>query len=146
MKVRWPQTWFTCAGDSSCYADCIIRIACDYNGIEMNLKNIGHAFDVGIDNGHVTFNRDVYRDEKNFTVTNPCGWLKDLTGKEWTVSHEKRDYRPIRGEIEVQFWALSESDGAHGIGHFVLPDWCPTQHSKTLRDGFIYSKRIFRRK
>lgn len=147
MEIKYLQTFFKNAGAGSCYCDIIIKIACDINKIPYNLQNIGKAFDVGFDQGFVTFNQNNYADEKtSFFVKNPTAWLKCLTGKNYDVIVKDRNYIPTKDEIEVDFYTLSEENGANGIGHFVMPNYDPILGSNTKKNGFIYSKRIFRRR
>lgn len=144
MEVQYLQTFFRNAYDYSCYTDCIIKLGCQINGIPHNLTNIGKALDIAFDKGYVIFNRKNYLDVNNWTVVKPADFLGSLTGKKYECTKESRTYVPKKGEFEVLFYAKTEAEGARGIGHFILKDYNPLTVSQTVRNGFLYSKRIFR--
>lgn len=144
MKVDAIQSFFRSAGEYSCYADCIIRLAAGINGVQLTLQDVGKALDVGIDRGFVKYNMRDSADSDNFYVTDPAGFLGALTGKRWTVRKERGDYVRGKGELEVDFKVLSEANARRNVGHFVLPGWDPIQNSNTGRNGFVWTKRIFK--
>ena len=129
MKVGAIQSFFKSAWDSSCYADCIIKLAAKINGVELTLQEIGYALDRGIDKGFIRFNQKDY---------------SDPTGKKFTVEKVRGNYDCGKKEHEVLFMVLSKANGEKNIGHFVLPDWEPIQNSNTRQNGFVWTKRIFR--
>lgn len=145
MKVDAIQSFFMSAGKYSCYADCIIRLAAEQNGVSLTLRDVGEALDKGIDAGYISFNTGNYADYDNFYVTNPAGFMGLLTGKRWAVSKERADYNPRKGELVIDFKVLSEADAKKNVGHFVLPGWDPIQNSNTGRNGFVWTRRVFRR-
>lgn len=144
MKVGAIQSFFKSAWDSSCYADCIIKLAAKINGVELTLQEIGYALDRGIDKGFIRFNQKDYGDPNNFYVLDPAGFLACLTGKKFTVEKVRGNYDCGKKEHEVLFMVLSKANGEKNIGHFVLPDWDPIQNSNTRKNGFVWTKRIFR--
>lgn len=144
MRIKYLQKFFKSAYDYSCFADCIIKLACKITGTEHNLTNIGKALDIGFDKGYLSFNQDDYANYDNFTVQDSAAFLSALTGKKFVKETKGRGYVPGPGEYEVQFWAKTEENGRKGIGHFILPDYDPLENSQTKKVGFIYSKRIFR--
>ncbi len=144
MKVGAIQSFFKSAWDNSCYADCIIKLAAKINHVELTLQEIGYAMDKGIDKGYIRFNQQNYSASDNFFVTNPAEFLGVLTGKKYTVEKVRGNYVCGKNELEVDFMVLSKANGEKNIGHFVLPDWDPIQNSNTRKNGFIWTKRIFR--
>ena len=148
MTPRHMQSFFTSAGKESCYASCIIMAAANFNGVHgLTLRDIGQALDEGLDGGFIRYNReDDYDGEQNFFVTDPAGFLGKLTGARWECLQMPPNYRAREGELEIDFKVLTDGNAKKGIGHFVLPDWDPIQNSNTGRNGYVYSKRIFRRR
>jgi hypothetical protein len=144
MKVDAVQTFFKSAWDYSCYADCIIRLAAEINGNGITLGDVGRALDIGIDRKYIYFNEDDYSDRDNFWVKDPAGFLGALTGRRFLVEKVRGNYVCGKNEYEILFMTLSVENGKKNIGHFVLPDWDPVQDSNTRRNGFVWSKRIFR--
>ena len=144
MKVGAIQSFFTSAGKYSCYADCIMKLAARKNGVELTLQEIGYALDRGIDKNFIKFNQGNYLDGDNFYVLDPAGFLGILTGKKYTCRKERGNYVCRKDELEVDFMVLSEADAKRNVGHFVLPGWDPIQNSNTGRNGFVWTKRIFR--
>lgn len=61
--------------------------------------------------------------------------------------NEKPEYKLKDDEFEVQHWYNPNT----GITHFVVgeggmtPTWDPYPNSKTVREGFIVSRRVFRK-
>lgn len=145
MEISHPQYFFKCAGGNSCYFDCLTLLASRISGVPRTATMMGQAIDKAIDCGAIKFNQSDFSDNSNFTVTNPEKVLFLLTGKKYRVSIENRDYKAKSDELEADFYVLSEENGKKGIGHFCLPDYDPLMSSNTRKNGFIYSKRIFRK-
>lgn len=65
----------------------------------------------------------------------------------YKVSMEKPFYKLKEGELEIQCWY----NPATGIQHFVVGDgtskpvWDPYPDSRTVREGYMISKRVFRK-
>lgn len=145
MEITYLQQFFKMAADNSCYADCIIKLACQITGKSHNLTNIGKALDVAFDGGFVDVNRKDYSDYyRAFTVLDPAGFLSSLTGKTFEVRKENPSYSCKKGEFEVLFYALSPENADKGIGHFVFKGYDPLKTSNTVLKGSVYSKRIFK--
>ncbi len=142
MILRHPQSFCKSAWDYGCYADCIIRIASEISGFPFNCQNLGKGYDIGLDNGLIQFNRDNYTDEGNFSVSDAGKFLSKLIGKIAKCRHEGADYIPKANEYVVDFYAKTVEAGKKGIGHFVYGT-DPIQNSRTVAEGFIYSKRVF---
>lgn len=73
--------------------------------------------------------------------------LSALTGKSYTIRHERKDYKPKAGEIEILRY---EWRGEGGVSaHFVLGDgngcvaYDPLDGANTVKNGTVESKRIF---
>jgi hypothetical protein len=79
-------------------------------------------------------------------LDDPAEILGQMAGGAWTVSKEAPDYQAKPGELEVLRF---ERDT--GISHFVAGDgsgrvaFDPYGDSRTVREGVLASKRIFRR-
>lgn len=145
MKPEHLQSFFRDAGDYSCYLSCLIRMAEDINGERMTLGDIGRAFDKIFDSGCATYTDRNPLDD-NFYVRNPERILFILTGKRYSVRIEDRNYKTKNGETAIDFKVLSESNGKKGIGHFMYGEYDPLGESRHARNGYIYSKRIFKEK
>lgn len=125
----------------------LIDVAREY--IEsFGLELIGNELDYlehGTVRGFIDFNWKDYTDtEKGFYVKDPCGFLKMITGVDWIGRKEARDYRPKAGDYVINFLVKSEANGRVGIGHFNRENHDSLQNSQTVKNGFIYSKRVFR--
>lgn len=141
------QSFFATAGSESCYALNLIDVAREY--IEsFGLELIGNELDYlehGTVRGFIDFNWKDYSDmQRGFFVKDPCGFLKMITGVDWYGSKEARDYKPKPGDYIIDFWAKTEENGRKGIGHFNRENHDSLQNSQTVKNGFIYSKRVFR--
>ena len=73
--------------------------------------------------------------------------LSALTGKPYTIRHERKDYKPKAGEIEILRY---EWRGEGGVSaHFVLGDgngrvaYDPLDGANTVKNGTVESKPIF---
>ena len=145
MIVDAMQSFFKSAGEESCYASCIIKIASRITRTELTLRNIAKAMEAGIDAGYIDFNTKDYSDKnRNFYVVEPAKYLGLLTGKRFTCNKVSSSYTCKPGEYEVLWKVLSQDNARKNIGHFVLPDWDPIQNSNTGKNGFTWTKRIFR--
>lgn len=142
MILKHPQSFCKSAWDYGCYADCIIKLASEISGFPFNCQNLGKGYDIGLDAGLIDFNQNDYSDKNNFYVNDAGKFLSKLIGKPVTCRHEAANYIPKSNEFCIDFYAKSITDGQRGIGHFVyITD--PIQNSRTVAEGFVYSKRIF---
>lgn len=141
------QSFFKCAGSEACYSICLIRIAQQYCK-ENNVTFYGNeldALEIGIQNKCIDFNFNNFEDTATgFFVRDPDGFLNLLTSAKWTHATESRTYKCKKNEYEILFNAKTETDGAKGKGHFTTPTSDSLQNSQTVKNGFVYSKRIFR--
>lgn len=147
MNIKHIQSFFLSAGNESCCALCLYDIAkeyCEETGTKLKAVNEQDALEKGIDCGAIYFNFKDYSDKKNFLVESPADFMKALTGKDWCYAHVPANYKPAKNEKIIEFWALSKENGLKGIGHFIKPGKNTLQRSKTVSQGFIYSKRVLR--
>lgn len=145
--IKHIQSFFLSAGSESCYAITLIDVAREY--IEsFGLELIGNEQDYlehGTVRGFIDFNWAKYSDTGSaFFVKDPCGFLKMITGKDWSCRKEAKDYRAKAGDYVINFWSKSEDNGRKGIGHFARDGFDSLQDSLTVKNGFVYSKRVLR--
>ncbi len=91
--------------------------------------------------------------QANCYLDYPDRILSMLTHKEWTVTHEGKDYQPKNGECEVLRYEWKRPGTT--LSHFVVGDgnggieYDPLHSlglSPVIQNGHLVSKRIFRRK
>lgn len=144
MVLDAMQSFFKSAGEESCYASCIIKIASRITKTELTIQNVAKAIETGIDAGYIDFNRSDYADKRrNFYVVDPGRYLSLLTGRHFVCTKVSSSFQCKKEDYEVLWKVLSAENGRNNIGHFVLPDWDPIQNSNTGKNGFVWSKRIF---
>lgn len=153
LKIDFIQSFYAAAGKNACYAFCLIKAGqkwlCKNKKVFQLLPqwNYERFLIAGIEKKWIDFNSLNYDDASNFFVREPAKFLGYITNVEWDVIQMDRNYVAKPDEIEIDFWAKSEEAGKKGTGHFVCSgDTNTLQNSLTVRNGFIYSKRIFRRK
>lgn len=132
------QTILAEAGESACYALCIIKIA------ERYLKKEIGACDgilLAIDAGFLHYNFSDPNDNDNFFVKKPTEFLEAMTGVKWTVERTEPGYTPLPGRYIVQRWERVKTGNI--IAHFRLPDWDPLYSSMTVKYGKVASLRVF---
>lgn len=145
MNITYLQQFFKMAADNSCYACCVIKLACKINKTDHNLTNIGKALDIGFDKKYLGVNEKDYSDYgPAFTVYNAEKWLTDLTGKKVSVRTEGADYKCKKDEYEFLFYAKTPENASKGIGHFIFDGYDPYKTSVTVATGKVYSKRIIK--
>lgn len=150
MSVREHiQSFYLAAGNYGCYAFCIIKLAkkiLEKKGMSPGIINEQEALIYGVEGSFISFNEDDYNSDKNFYVIDPEGFIRFLTGESYVVRFEGPSYCCKKDEYEINFWALNDSNGLRGIGHFCLPGENTLQFSKTVKNGKIYSKRIYKKR
>lgn len=142
------QSFYLSAGKNGCYALCIIELAKKIiaeRGFNTLIINEQDALIRGIESGYISFNLDDFADSNNFFVKDPAKFLGVLVGENYTVTVQNGDYICRADEFEIDFWALNEINAKKGIGHFTLPGKNTLQSSNTVKCGFVYSKRIFKK-
>ena len=136
--IRGVQSFMAAAGDTACYALCIVWIAEIENNRDIDPVR---AMLDGIREGYIRFNWDDMSDGWNFYIDWPAQFLRMMTGKRWDIRHDAHDYRKRLGEHVVQRWERETTDRT--FSHFRLPDWDPLINSQTVRYGRIVSTRVF---
>lgn len=130
-------------GKWGCYFLCILRLAEKYLG---KLLDPFHFYILAV---HGRYMRE------NCYLDDPAGFLSSLVGGRWIVlkAGDGADsagrpydlplvYELKPGELAIERWQVPGEDE----GHFILPDgWDPYGASRTVRDGGLVSKRIFRK-
>lgn len=136
--IEGVQSFMRSAGDTACYALCIVRIAeldtnRDIDPVRAMIK--------GIKDEYISFDWEDMSNGWNFFIRQPARFLKMMTGKQWDVRHDTADYRGFLGEYVVQRWERQTTDGI--FSHFRLPQWDPLISSNTVRYGQLVSTRVF---
>ncbi|MFP3041878.1 DUF261 domain-containing protein [Treponema primitia] len=132
------QTFLQEAGESACYALCIIKIAEDILGHELDPIS---SLLLGIEKHCIDYNWQDETDNNNFYVRDPAHFLSGLIGKTVTVRVESADLKPAPHEYAVQCWQRTKTGQV--ITHFKIAGWDPLVHSVTVAQGQIASLRIF---
>lgn len=132
------QSFMASAGETACYALCVIRIAEIETGREIDPIR---AMQQGIDKGHISFDWEDYNNGYNFFMHDPAAFLRMLTEDSWTARHDTADYKSKMGEYVVQRWERQTTGKT--FAHFRLPDWDSLHNSQTVRLGRIVSTRVF---
>lgn len=140
-QPEYMQSFMLSAGKYGCYALQIIGIA-HKCGVKINDM---YALVRGIQEGYIDFNPDNYEDSSNFFVRHPDDFLSLLTKEKWTMQREGAAYKAKPGEYVINFWAKNDVNNAKGEGHFDASDYHTLQHSYTIEQGKVYSKRVFKR-
>lgn len=125
-------------GKYACYVFCLIDIAEEVTG---KTFDVFREITEMKDSGFIDFNESDYSDTGNFYVRDPCGILKQLTDKEWSVSKQPSDYGIRDGDYAVEFWSVNGS-----TGHFArtYKGFNSLQKSVCVSKGSVRSYRIFR--
>jgi hypothetical protein len=136
------QSFLSAAGESACYALCIIKIAERVSGI---IKNPVEALTTGVEGGYIKYNWENPNDPDNFWVSDPAGFLRYLVlnhNFKVTVRKEPAEYCPQPDEYIVQCWERQVTGKT--ITHFRLPDWDSLLNSQTVKYGRVASLRVFK--
>lgn len=123
------QLIFEIVGDKGCYMFCIADIA---EEVTRERVDVSLVYVQGTKQGLV---------HKNCLVNDAAGLLKMLTGREWVKRYEGPGYVRQPGEFEVQKWV--RKDGSGRVEHFIREGYDPYGDSRTVREGWLDSKRIF---
>ena len=118
-------------GEEGCYLLCIVDIAEEV--LKERIDAVVAYLD-GIERGFV---------QENCLMTNAAGFLEMLTGVKWEKRYESATYVKKDGEFEVQKW--QRKSGVGTVDHFKRENYDPYGDSRTVREGFLESKRIFAR-
>ena len=134
------QTFMAEAGEASCYADSIIKIASIVTG---KYFPIVETLADCVDKNFIHYSEANPDDPDNFFVEAPDKMLSFLTGQNWTLTKESADYVAKPGEYVVNSWERAVTGAT--FRHFRLADWDSLMNSKTVKFGKIVSKRVFRK-
>jgi len=134
------QTLMSEAGESACYALCIIEIA---ERISKKSFDVISSILAGISNGFIKYNFHDHTDPDNFYVLDPSKFLYFLVGTRWEVRKESATYIKRGNEYEVDVWEYKPAGKV--VYHFRLPDWDSLEDSNTVKYGKVVSKRIYKR-
>ena len=139
--MKHIQSFYESLGKYGCYFLLIVNIAERYTGEKIDIiETVLHAQK----KGWLYYNLDNHKDKNNFYVVNPGELLSWLTKKKFTVVKENGDYQPKKNEYEILFYATSISNAEKGIGHFAMKNYDTIQNANTVKNGKVFSKRIFR--
>lgn len=139
------QSFFASVGKYGCNALCIIQLANDFlQSVNEGQWNEIDGLVDGIRRQYIYFNIDNFDDDGNCYVRDGAGFLSYLTGRKWNMTKENAVYQVSGSEKEILFWAKNDRNAAAGIGHFTLPGRNTLQDSKTVSEGRVYSKRVYR--
>ena len=131
--IEGIQTFLKSAGESACYALCIIELAeretkVQYSIVDVLLK--------GIERGYIEYE---VNGTNNFYVKDPAAFLSMLTNQRWTVKKTTASYVPAKEELVVQQYSLDN------LSHFCLAEWDSLNPSPVRKKGRLMGYRIFRR-
>ena len=118
-------------GEEGCYLLCVVDIAEEV--LRERIDAVVAYLD-GVEKGCV---------RENCLMTKSEGFLEMLTGVPWTKRYESATYVKKNGEFEVQKWQRKSGSGT--VDHFKRENYDPYGDSRTVREGFLESKRIFSR-
>jgi len=130
------QTFLAEAGESACYALCLIEIAERVMGSKVYPMA---ALEDAIERGLIHYGGA--GDDENFFVIRPDVFLSRMTGRPWAIAKAAPDYAPRSGEWVVDRWERKQTGMV--TGHFRLPDWDSLEDSQTVKHGKIVSRRVF---
>jgi hypothetical protein len=133
------QTFLSEAGESGCYAICLVKVAEKYKKKELDLIK---SLELGIEKRCILYNKKDRNDNDNFYVINPATFLFYLTGKHWNCRKENYPYTAKRGEYIIERWERNKT----GVitGHFDMQDFHPIENSLTVQYGKIVSYRVLK--
>lgn len=125
-------------GQSGCYALCLIDVAEEYNGKEIDIVK---AICEAISRGYIEYHWENWGDPNNFFVHQPALFLEMLTKKKWIVKHdlacrEKKE----NNEYIIRRYEFVQTGRTQG--HFERDVFKPYLNSKTVRCGEEVSTRV----
>ena len=135
--MRAPQRIAEAIGKDGCYFLSLLYLAERQMGSRIDPLE---AYELAVAKGFL---------KADCFVMNPSAILELYIPGTWTVFHEKPDYRPGSGELEIL--RFERGEGAEAAAHFVVGDgqgrvaFDPYGESRTVREGRLASKRIARR-
>ena len=133
------QTLLQEAGESGCYAICLVKVAEKFKKKEFDLMK---SIQLGIDKKCILYNRNDRNDNDNFFVCNPATFLYYLTGVHWSCEKKDYPYTAKKGEFLIERWERNKT----GVitGHFEMSDFHPIENSLTVKYGRLVSYRVLK--
>lgn len=125
------------AGQSGCYAICLVEVASEFLGYNLPLYE---SLKIGTDKKDIYYNDKNANDPDNFFVQYPETFLFHLTGRHWRVTKENSDYRLQKNEWKINRWERKATGATYG--HFDMENFHPISNSLTCKLGKIVSTRI----
>lgn len=135
--IKHLQSFAKSMGDYGCYFLCLCNIAKKATGKDVNIfKAAEHC----ISQGGILFDYNNYANSDNFYMSNPALCLEIMTGKKWSVRHDKADYKAKNTrEYVVELWSTNGK-----TGHFAMTKdgFNSLEHSHCVDSGKIISTRV----
>ena len=134
------QTFLNEAGESGCYALCLIDVAEEYTGKDMDIVRC--LLD-GVKSGAIQYRWNDAGFADNMYVSYPALFLEQMTGKKWSVTHGEAylaDQKPPAGTYVINRWERKAT--GRTTGHFERNRFHPVENSLTVSQGKLVSTRI----
>jgi len=147
--INHIQTLCVGIGDGACYALSLIKVAEWFLARDLDaLRAISEATEKkitvdGKETRVIKFNWATPTDNEAMYVNSPAGFLRMLTGRNWTVRREDATYKSANPkEYIINSWGISSAEGAPR--HFTF-DADDTLYKSPLRtNGKLISVRVCR--
>jgi len=138
--IRHIQTLCIGIGDGACYALSLIKVAERFLARDLDALR---AIDEAIEKKIIKFNWGTPTDNEAMYVNTPAGFLRMLTGRNWTVRREDAAYKTENPkEYIINSWGISNAEGAPRHFTFNADD---TLYKSPLRtNGKLISVRVCR--
>jgi hypothetical protein len=139
------QTLLAELGEAACLALCICELGKPGISEGEALENILEA----IRRGWIDYDEQNRNNPDNCFVKQRDELMELVTGqKGWTSTTEAPGYQPKPGErcIECWMWVEHTRGSTTKHQHFRLNDWDPYHDPLTVKNGYLQSLRVFRRK
>jgi len=139
------QTLLAELGEAACLALCVCELG--KPGISE-----GEALNIlleGIERGWIDYDEEHRDNPDNCFVEHRDELMELVTGQEgWTSTTETPAYRLKPGEKCIECWMWREHTKERELlhQHFKLKHWDPYHDSMTVRNGYLQSLRVFRRR
>ena len=131
------QNMFYALGISGCYALCLIDIAEEFTGREMDAAA---ELEKAIGKGYVTYHWENWSHPDNFFVTYPGLFLEQMTGRKWEVRYGPAGKEAAEGEYIVRRYEYVKT--GQTSAHFERDRFKPYLNSRTVRYGEEASVRV----
>lgn len=127
------------AGESACYAICLIDVAVEYSQKKIDIVN---SLISAIDRGYIIYKWEDRNFDDNFWVQYPALFLEMMTGKKWSVTKEPSYYNRKEGDYIICRWERNRTGSVSS--HFNRMDFEPYLNSVTVQHGTVKSLRVCR--